>query len=283
MEQRQPQTPEPRSRGPIATEGGSGPPLVLEPIVFQHTLYYPGNVPLVITAGHGGSHKPGDIVQLKTTHRFVQIPDLPTTADPITIDSFARPVMPSKPGEDEIVPRMSPRDQSQGGNFKKDLNTHAMALNLATAISCLTRTADDGATLAYSPATVRSIIPEQEQEQAVDPYRGMSYPHIIVFRVSRLYVDVNRNLTGENAIAEGDPMAEAAWLEYHDLISHVQAMALQQQQQDLRSAHKIKSMEWDLSFHDNRPQPLRRLQHPITRLSNREIFKPQCGCHFVRD
>ncbi|KAF9570360.1 hypothetical protein EC968_001861 [Mortierella alpina] len=252
------------------------PLVTLEPIVFQHTLYYPGNIPLVITAGHGGSHQPGHIVQLKTTHRFVRIPDLPTTTDPITVGSFTRPVAPAE--GDEAVPWMSLRDQSQGGNFKKDLNTHAMALNLANAISCLTRSTghddddlagtqgsipkeceaqgpwgDDDSDFPFptGPSTpspspspspsptlgVHSLaeIDQQQQQQQqenlkFDAHHGVSYPHVIVFRVSRRYVDVNRNLTGENAIAEGDPVAEAAWREYHDLIDHVQAMVLQEQQ-----------------------------------------------------
>ncbi|KAF9991066.1 hypothetical protein BGZ75_006020 [Mortierella antarctica] len=247
-------------------------PLVIhEPIVFQHTLYYPGNVPLVITAGHGGSHQPGHIVQLKTTHRFVRIPDLPTTTDPITVGSFTRPVAPTE--GDETVPWMSLRDQSQGGNFKKDLNTHAMALNLANAVSCLTRDAgyaddykgsvpkeceaqgrwgDDDSDFPFptwpstpspspSPSPSPTLGPhsladidqlQQQENLKLGAHHGVSYPHVIVFRVSRRYVDVNRNLTGENAIAEGDPVAEAAWSEYHDLIDHVQAMILQERQKE---------------------------------------------------
>ncbi|KAF9941753.1 hypothetical protein BGZ67_004091 [Mortierella alpina] len=247
-------------------------PLVIhEPIVFQHTLYYPGNVPLVITAGHGGSHQPGHIVQLKTTHRFVRIPDLPTTTDPITVGSFTRPVAPTE--GDETVPWMSLRDQSQGGNFKKDLNTHAMALNLANAVSCLTRDAgyaddykgsvpkeceaqgrwgDDDSDFPFptwpstpspspSPSPSPTLGPhsladidqlQQQENLKLGAHHGVSYPHVIVFRVSRRYVDVNRNLTGENAIAEGDPVAEAAWREYHDLIDHVQAMILQERQKE---------------------------------------------------
>ncbi|CAO3569031.1 unnamed protein product [Mortierella alpina] len=249
------------------------PLVILEPIVFQHTLYYPGNIPLVITAGHGGSHQPGHKVQLKTTHRFVRIPDLPTTADPITVGSFTRPVAPTE--GDETVPWMSLRDQSQGGNFKKDLNTHAMALNLASAISCLTRDEGHGddhkgaqgsvpkecethgpwgdddsdfpsptwpSTPSPSPSpspsptlgaySLAEIDQQQQQQEHLkfDAHHGVSYPHVIVFRVSRRYVDVNRNLTGENAIAEGDPVSKAAWREYHDLIDHVQAMILQERQ-----------------------------------------------------
>ncbi|KAF9950304.1 hypothetical protein BGZ72_008000 [Mortierella alpina] len=256
------------------------PLAILEPIVFQHTLYYPGNIPLVITAGHGGSHQPGHTVQLKTTHRFVRIPDLATTADPITVGSFTRSVAPTE--GDETVPWMALRDQSQGGNFKKDLNTHAMALNLASAISCLTRDAgsvdahkttqgsvpeecetqgpwgDDDSDFPFptwpstpspspspspSPTLGSHSLADMDQQQKhgnlkLDAHNGVSYPHVIVFRVSRRYVDVNRNLTGENAIAEGDPVAKAAWREYHDLIDHVQAMIVQRrqwQQQDLWS------------------------------------------------
>ncbi|KAF9288175.1 hypothetical protein BGZ68_000718 [Mortierella alpina] len=273
-------------------QGSPKPLVILEPIVLQHTLYYPGNIPLVITAGHGGSHQPGHIVQLKTTHRLARIPDLPTTTDPITVGSFARPVAPTE--GDETVPWMSLRDQSQGGNFKKDLNTHAMALNLASAISCLTRDVGYGneherrqgrvpeececqgrwgdddsdfpfptwpSTLSPSPSPSPSPtlgphsfadIDRQQEKLKFDAHNGVSYPHVIVFRVSRRYVDVNRNLTGENAIAEGDPVAEAAWREYHDLIDHVQAMIVQQrqkQQQELRHVDEERGSGLLLDIH----------------------------------
>ena len=117
-----------------------------EPIVFQYVLYYPGNLPLVITAGHGGSAQPGEVLTRKKTHRFRRIPDLATTTDPIEILSFAEPLYPSTSQSDlttgaaiiaslnsneETMPWMAPRDQTKGGNFKKDLNTHSIALNLA--------------------------------------------------------------------------------------------------------------------------------------------------------
>ncbi|KAF9281332.1 hypothetical protein BGZ88_011670 [Linnemannia elongata] len=296
-----------------------------EPIVFQYVLYYPGNLPLVITAGHGGSAKPGEVVTRKKTHRFKRIPDLATTTEPIEISSFAEPLYPSASQSDpttgaaivaslnsneETMPWMAPRDQTRGGNFKKDLNTHSMALNLANAISCLTSgstissssggvntgpggaivpttdetfvgggpssnraapsfsvmatvTTDHGTN--YIPArceqqgpwgdddanypfptwtsfapsstptrtptpTPLSALHQQQQDSARRHFsqQGQNYPHVVVFRIPRQFVDVNRNITGgENAIAEGDPHAEAAWHEYHDLIDHIQKMALQ--------------------------------------------------------
>lgn len=294
-----------------------------EPLVFQYVLYYPGNLPLVITAGHGGSSKPGEVVTRKTTHRFRRIPDLATTTDPIEISSFAESLYPSTSqfdpttdaaivaslnSNEETMPSMAPRDQTRGGNFKKDLNTHSIALNLANAISCLT----SGSTISYGGGGVNSgpggaIVPttdgnfvgggpsssraasssvtatatsdhgtndiparceqqgpwgdddsdypfltrtslapsstptrtptptassalhRQQQESAKRFFgqQGQNYPHVIVFRIPRQFVDVNRNIRGENAIAEGDSHAEAAWREYHDLIDHVQKMALQ--------------------------------------------------------
>jgi hypothetical protein len=71
------------------------------------------------------------------------------------------------------------------------------------------------------------------------PNPGQNYPHVVVFRVPRLYVDVNRNVTGENAIAEGSLEAEAAWREYHDVIDHVQRMAQQEQQQQQQQEQKL--------------------------------------------
>lgn len=296
-----------------------------EPIVLQYVLYYPGNLPLVITAGHGGSSNPGEVVTRKTTHRFRRIPDLTTTTDPIEISSFAEPLYPTSQfdpttgaaivaslnSNEETMPWMAPRDQTKGGNFKKDLNTHSIALNLANAISCLT----SGSTISSSSGGVNSgpggaIVPttdgtfvgggpsssraaassssgtatvatdhgtkdiparceqqgpwgdddsdhpfptwtslapsstptrtptpttasalhrqQQESTKRFFGQQGQNYPHVVVFRIPRQFIDVNRNITGgENAIAEGDPNAEAAWREYHDLIDHVQKMALQ--------------------------------------------------------
>ncbi|KAK3839011.1 MAG: hypothetical protein J3R72DRAFT_423035 [Linnemannia gamsii] len=327
-------------------------PLFPEPIIFQYVLYYPGNLPLVITAGHGGSALPGEVLSRKRTHRLRRIPDLATVTEPIEISSFAEPLYPScssstsqtdpttgavmmnanlnNCGGDETMPLMAPRDQTKGGNFKKDLNTHSIALNLANAISCLTSgvgnggggagsgpggaivsttdgtlsggpfssrtrataarngngngeggsedvthievpssvtstpTTDHGTnnaiparceqqgswgdddsdypfpvwtstSLAPTPTPTPTIPPgvHQHQQQQQDPTRRLhqkqaqNYPHVIVFRIPRQFVDVNRNITGENAIAEGDAHAEAAWREYHDLIDHVQKMSLQ--------------------------------------------------------
>ncbi|KAG0350119.1 hypothetical protein BGZ54_004001, partial [Gamsiella multidivaricata] len=67
------------------------PRLFPEPIVYQYTLYYPGNIPLVITAGHGGSATPGKPVSRKVTHVFKRIPDLETTKEPIDVLSFSKP------------------------------------------------------------------------------------------------------------------------------------------------------------------------------------------------
>ncbi|KAF9172879.1 hypothetical protein BGX21_009601 [Mortierella sp. AD011] len=261
-----------------------------EPIVYQYTLYYPGNIPLVITAGHGGSSTPGERTGLKMTHQFKQIPDLATTSEVIDISSFSESVAynakdDTKDGGD-LMPWMPPRDQSRGGNFKKDLNTHSMALNLANAVSCLTSRdsksegardgllprdesrkhnmteipercqtqgpwGDDDSDSPFPPSPVPSHSPSimhsttsrpshassSPNSRLDDPTRmhhrsafAHNYPHVIVFRVPRRFVDVNRNIVGENAIAD-HPVSEAAWREYHGLIDHVQKMALQNQKQ----------------------------------------------------
>ncbi|KAF9344387.1 hypothetical protein BGX26_004431 [Mortierella sp. AD094] len=300
-----------------------------EPIVYQYTLYYPGNIPLVITAGHGGFSTPGKRTGHRMTHRFKRIPDLATTSAIIDISSFSESVAynnnnnakdDTEDGE-ELMPRMPPRDQSQGGSFKKDLNTHSMALNLANAISCLTsreskgKSAQDGLlpkeksrnhndvifnydqmtgvqsdiiperckaqgpwgdddsdspfpslpSPSHPPSVLRSTTPRSSHtisdpnSRFDDPKRMRSRstfvqnnPHVIVFRVPRLFVDVNRNIVGENAIAD-HPVSEAAWREYHDLIDHVQKMALQiqKQQQLLREDGSLEI----LSDGDTRLEP----------------------------
>ncbi|KAF9111731.1 hypothetical protein BGX27_004519 [Mortierella sp. AM989] len=291
-----------------------------EPIVYQYTLYYPGNIPLVITAGHGGSSVPGKRTGLKMTHRFMPVSDLATTSAAIDVSSFSELVASNNIKDDtedgeEMIPWMPPRDQSKGGNFKKDLNTHSMALNLANAISCLTsreaskgRGAKDGGTqkensryhndvindddadspetqdsiperckaqgpwgdndwdypfpsqppsntaLLRSPSVTPSVIPRPQSPSDPSPSHAsdstrmryptnpvQSYPHVVVFRVPRLYVDVNRNISGENAIAD-HPASEAAWREYHDLIDHVQKIVEQRQHrqpQESESRHAV--------------------------------------------
>ncbi|KAG0055419.1 hypothetical protein BGZ83_008693 [Gryganskiella cystojenkinii] len=275
-----------------------------EPIVYQFTLYYPGNMPLVVTAGHGGSTTPGKVVSRKMTHRFTPIANLEEQGL-LTFESFSKPVhkksslsenvQHEEEGEgEETMPWMPQRDQTKGGNFKRDLNTHAMALNLANAVSCLTSgpvvdsegdftsnvvqtksmdspslvdTITDSSEIpphcraqgpwgnddadypliwttttpgpaAATPPPIPSTVnmplltrsPLRKQKRAATRRYQHYYPHVIVFRVHRIYVDVNRNITGENAIAEGHPVSEAAWREYHDLIDHVQAMVVQQQE-----------------------------------------------------
>ncbi|KAG0284192.1 hypothetical protein BGZ96_011449 [Linnemannia gamsii] len=327
-----------------------------DPIVFQYVLYYPGNLPLVITAGHGGSVQPGEVVTRKKTHRFKRIPDLTTTTDLIEISSFTEPFYPSSQSDpatgdaailaslssgEETMPLMSPRDQTKGGNFKRDLNTHALALNLANAISCLTSGASSGPGGAIVPTTdgtsggggpcsssragataarnsngedevtnkmstssaaatvttdhgtnaiparceqqgpwgddeseypfpigtfplpsstptrtptptPSSVLRQQQQHDSTRRHYRQNYPHVVVFRIPRQYVDVNRNITGENAIAEGDIQAEAAWREYHELIEHIQKMALQKanisvslhQEQEKDRKHPLRQKHW---------------------------------------
>ncbi|KAF8930973.1 hypothetical protein BGZ58_007916 [Dissophora ornata] len=247
-----------------------------EPIIFQYTLYYPGNIPLVITAGHGGSTTPGKPVKSKVTHRFVRVPDLELTTLPIEVSTFSVPVSSGEEDEEEeVMPWMPPRDQTKGGNFKMDLNTHATALNIANAVACLTSgighdRGRNGEGLQREDNNMTKSIPEgcegpwgdrdsdfpfppspspsssylQQQATAASASssgntrtkrsqgsRVYNYPHLVVFRVPRLFVDVNRNVTGENAIAD-HPVSEAAWREYHDVVDHVQKMILQQRERE---------------------------------------------------
>lgn len=256
------------------------------PIVYQYTMYYPGNIPLIITAGHGGSDTPGKTVPARhrLTHKFKRIPDLKNAAGPIEVSAFSEPFTGSGP-DVNMMPSMPERDQSGGGSFKRDLNTHSIALNLANAVTCITSdksgmrrramdrrgveqkdrvgtmlqggimgdqtvngtrpmgaiAADSAPSFARIPQKCKAQGPWGDNESDEDPDKdpdstpapslpppppgpGQYYPHVVVFRVPRLYVDVNRNLVGENAIAVGNPVSEAAWREYHDVIDHVQRM-----------------------------------------------------------
>ncbi|KAG0309481.1 hypothetical protein BGZ98_001993 [Dissophora globulifera] len=312
-----------------------------EPIVYQYTMYYPGNIPLVITAGHGGSAKPGKAGGRKMTHRFKRVLNL-ESADLPTLDvsMFSEPLalrseegrsqgvglgekqdqdqdQDQDPDQDQdqepvAVPWMPPRDQSKGGNFKNDLNTHAIALNLANAVACITNGMGDDGTSQGSIAQQkdhhdedvtksettdgdRISIPEsceaqgswgdqdsdfpfpplpsptpspshlsnrqtQQPQLATKRFRVRShqrnrvynYPHVVVFRVPRLYVDVNRNITGENAIAD-HPISEAAWREYHDLIDHVQKIMLQQRTQQQKDKEKQEKRQSDIPTLQNGP------------------------------
>ncbi|KAF9900443.1 hypothetical protein EC991_007337 [Linnemannia zychae] len=268
------------------------------------------------------------------------------------------------------MPSMMPRDQTKPGNFKKDLNTHSIALNLANAISCLTSgvggggggasfgsggaigVTPDGTSGSNGPFSIRTRVaaregkvygetgsdnvarmietmapsvtatastthhetntiparceqqgpwgdddsdypfptwtslastpaptpaptptlplPVQHHQQPLDLTRrfhqkqAQNYPHVIVFRIPRRFVDVNRNITGENAIADGDVHAEAAWREYHDLIDHVQKMALQKaaisinhhQQQEQEQEQEPKCHKQQQPNHWTPPQAL---------------------------
>ncbi|KAG0015444.1 hypothetical protein BGZ81_011688 [Podila clonocystis] len=194
-----------------------------EPIVYQFTLYYPGNMPLIATAGHGGWDTPGKPVKRNMTHRFTPV-DL---ASPISVPAFSTPVEDNTPDNPEVMPWMPERDQTKGGNFKMDVNTHSAALNLAGAVACIINVGQNGHPLG-SVVPLKCDFADSDDPDAPPPLTlslqdtltqgeensSFYYPHVVVFRVPRKFVDVNRNITGENAIAD-HPVAEAAWNEYH--------------------------------------------------------------------
>ncbi|KAF9337148.1 hypothetical protein BG006_006025 [Podila minutissima] len=206
-----------------------------DPIVYQFTLYYPGNMPLIVTAGHGGWEAPDSPVKRRMTHRFTPV----DPASPISVPAFSTPVEDSTPDKPEAMLWMPERDQTKGGNFKMDVNTHSTALNLAGAVACIVNEGQNGHQLNSSvppkcdfadsddpdtpPPKMPSLQDTLTQGQKSSPFY---YPHVVVFRVQRRFVDVNRNISGENAIAD-HPVAEAAWNEYHVLIEHVQRLAAQ--------------------------------------------------------
>ncbi|KAF9193696.1 hypothetical protein BGZ49_003259 [Haplosporangium sp. Z 27] len=254
-----------------------------EPIVYQYTLYYPGNIPLVITAGHGGSAIPGNRTSRVMTHRFKRIHDLATTSATVGISSFSESVASKDDSQLGEMPWMPLRDQSQGGNFKNDLNTHSMALSIANAVTRLScrETSDDPMTSSrtqkgstercdalgpwgdddldfpsaqsppFTPSTTpRSHTPSSGPHSCADGTTRTRYhsnlalyhPHVVVFRVPRRYVDVNRNITGENATPD-HPISKAAWHEYHDLIDHVQKLAVQKQLQQQQQRQQLQQLQ----------------------------------------
>ncbi|KAG0348971.1 rRNA-binding ribosome biosynthesis protein utp25 [Podila humilis] len=231
------------------------------PIVYQYTYYYPGNMPLIITAGHGGSVIPGKSTARPMTHRFTPLPDLGSPSlDAFSVASFSAPIEGTDPESNATIPWMPERDQSKGGNFKNDLNTHLIALNLADSVAQIVNREVTPSGLKRPSSSsqhgmsVRNQRDDDTQQEICDtdppgafsPTAGVStrtppsqtyiptkeplYPHVVVFRVRRLFVDVNRNITGENAVAEGNPNSEAAWKEYHGVIEHVQMLITQTQQ-----------------------------------------------------
>lgn len=227
-----------------------------DPIVYQFTLYYPGNMPLIITAGHGGWDTPGLPVKRHMTHRFTPV-DL---ASPISVPAFSTPVEDNTQDKPAVMPWMPERDQTKGGNFKMDVNTHSAALNLAGAVACiLNEGREDQLDSSILPkcdfadsddpdAPPPKMTPRQDTLSQGQEHSSLYYPHVLVFRVPRRFVDVNRNISDENAIAD-HPVADAAWNEYHDLIDHVQRLVARSSDNEAREASKNNSLGLLLDIH----------------------------------
>ncbi|KAG0241860.1 hypothetical protein BGW41_005206 [Actinomortierella wolfii] len=264
------------------------------PIAFQYTLYYPGNMDLIITAGHGGHNTPGEELSPAMTHVFQ--PCLPKDEERqrsasdsggtvVTIECFAVPIASnednfhapsSPPGESSVspseqsgkthqqnyqgqqqqphehhyhhgqqqpprsMPKMPLRDPSRGGNFKGDLNTTRIAMELAHSISDIVGDENTATSRAlYQGAgmwSTDSLSPQQyvfstSSKLRETPWRKTQTrerprPHVVLFRVPRRFVDVNRDASKriENAVAEDSPESKAAWEEYHGVIDHVRAL-----------------------------------------------------------
>ncbi|KAG0067383.1 hypothetical protein BGZ93_000780 [Podila epicladia] len=228
-----------------------------DPIVYQFTLYYPGNMPLIVTAGHGGWEAPDKPVRHRITHRFTPV----DPASPISVPAFSTPVEDSTLDNPEMMLWMPERDQTKGGNFKMDVNTHSAALNLAGAVACIVNEGQNEHQLSSSiprkcdfansddPDTPPPKMPSLQDTLAQgQESSSFYYPHVVVFRVQRKFVDVNRNISGENAIAD-HPIAEAAWNEYHVLIEHVQRLAAQSHQDNELRGPSKNSMGLLLDIH----------------------------------
>lgn len=201
-----------------------------DPIVYQFTLYYPGNLPLIVTAGHGGQ---GVTMKRRMTHHFTPV-DL---SGPISVANFSTPVDDRNPDQPEVMPWMPERNQTKGSKFLRDVNTHSAALNLAGAVACIINEDLSKHQLSASSVPLQCNFADSDDydlSPPMTPSQGLSsqdnpsfyYPHVVIFRVPRQFVDVNRNDTGENAFPD-HPVAEAAWNEYHNLIDHVQKIVSQ--------------------------------------------------------
>ncbi|KAF9166657.1 hypothetical protein DFQ26_007230 [Actinomortierella ambigua] len=248
------------------------------PIGFKYTVYYPGNMDLIITAGHNGLNLPGNVLSPPMTHVFrpclrnsndaggrgegelesyncfmVPLGDEPlepagATAAPrtqagdqqqqqqqqqqhqSTLITRSDPSSSMSPRLQQIekqpsrppttMPDVPMRDRDLGGNLKADLNTTTMTIELATSIS-------DILSGDSSPIVVPNSPQPQPQPQPQQRSRGTRLrPHVVLFRLHRKYVDVNRNIynADENAAPENSPDSAAAWHEYHGVIDHVRAL-----------------------------------------------------------
>ncbi|KAG0253475.1 hypothetical protein DFQ27_007373, partial [Actinomortierella ambigua] len=242
------------------------------PIGFQYTVYYPGNMDLIITAGHNGFNLPGNVLSPPMTHVFqpclrnsndaggrgegelesyncfmVPLGDEPlepagATAAPrtqagdeqqqqqhqSTLITRSAPSSSMSPRLQQIekqpsrppttMPDVPMRDSDLGGNLKADLNTTTMTIELATSISDILSGDSSPIVVPNSP---------QPQPQPQQRSRGTRLrPHVVLFRLHRKYVDVNRNIynADENAAPENSPDSAAAWHEYHGVIDHVRAL-----------------------------------------------------------
>ncbi|KAF9386329.1 hypothetical protein CPC16_007580 [Podila verticillata] len=199
-------------------------------------------MPLIVTSGHGGWDMP---VQRRMTHRFTPV-DL---SGPISVANFSTPVEDSNPDQPEIIPWMPERKETKGSNLVRDVNTDSAALNVAGGVACIINQDLSGHNLSASSVPPQCAFAEVDDYDVLPlmtspsakkpsalktPSQGPSsqdnpsfyYPHVVIFRIPRKFVDVNRNDTGENAFAD-HPVAKAAWNEYHDLIEHVQKIVSQ--------------------------------------------------------
>ncbi|KAG0233242.1 hypothetical protein BGW42_007555 [Actinomortierella wolfii] len=145
------------------------------------------------------------------------------------------------------MPKMPLRDPSRGGNFKGDLNTTRIAMELAHSISDIVGDENTVTSRAlYQGAGMWSADPLSPQQYVFSissklqetPWRKTQTrerprPHVVLFRVPRRFVDVNRDASKriENAVAEDSPESKAAWEEYHGVIDHVRALVEQQHPQ----------------------------------------------------
>ncbi|KAF9129878.1 hypothetical protein BG015_004087 [Linnemannia schmuckeri] len=169
------------------------------PMVYQYTIYYPGNIPILLTNEHDGREN-YMFVQNTQKYSFMNMTDKAKIMSPA---SFSTPIAPNR-----TMPQMPARTSGQLIlDFNSGINTRYMASSLSYLLSKRPLPAD----FAGPPSVQKPI------------------PHVVIFRIQRRFVDANRQLAMGVGNGKGRKNSVAAWNEFHDLVHSVQALIRHQQ------------------------------------------------------
>lgn len=169
------------------------------PMVYQYTIYYPGNIPILLTNEHDGREN-YTFVQNTQNYSFMNMTDKAKITSPAF---FSTPVAPKR-----AMPHMPARTSGQLiHDFNSGINTRYMASSLSYLLSGRPLPAD----FAGPPSGQKPV------------------PHVIIFRMQRRFVDANRRLSMGVGNGRSRRKSVAAWNEFHDLVHSVQALIRHQQ------------------------------------------------------